>query len=75
MPGGGPPPDVTARRQGGWGPAPHRMTTKRTIRPQWIWLMVILGVVIAGTFFVADAGGYTRIDSSAALQLIKDDKV
>ncbi len=37
--------------------------------------MVILGVVIAGTFFFADAGGYTRIDTSAALQLIKDDKV
>jgi cell division protease FtsH len=51
------------------------MTKKRTIRPQWIWLMVILGVVIAGTFFFADTGGSTRIDTSAALQLIKDGKV
>ncbi len=51
------------------------MTTKRTIRPQWLWLLVILGVIFAVTFFFSDSGSGTRIDTSAALQLVKDGRV
>ena len=51
------------------------MTTKRIIRPQLLWLLVIGAAVLSLMFFFSDSGGYTRIDTSAALQLITDDKV
>ena len=51
------------------------MTTKRVIRPQWlILILLVLGVMVFLTFF-SDSGGYTRVDTSAALELVAQDKV
>ncbi len=51
------------------------MTTKRAIRPQWL-IIILLGVgLTAFLMFFSDSGGYTRVDTSAALELISQDKV
>ncbi len=51
------------------------MTTKRAIRPQWL-IFILLGVgLTAFLMFFSDSGGYTRVDTSAALELISQDKV
>ncbi len=51
------------------------MATKRSIRPQWIWLMAILGVIFVMTYVFSDTGGFVRVDTSAAIKLIQDEKV
>ena len=51
------------------------MKTKRTVRPQLAWLLLIVLVLFGLTFFLSDTSGMQRIDTSASLKLIQEDKV
>jgi len=51
------------------------MTTKRAIRPQWLIFILLAVGLTAFLMFFSDSGGYTRVDTSAALDLIATDKV
>ena len=51
------------------------MKTKRIARPQLLWLVLIAAGLFSMMALFSDTGGYTRVDTSAALQLISEDKV
>ncbi len=51
------------------------MKTKRIARPQLLWLVLIAAGLFSMMALFSDTGGYTRIDTSAALQLLSEDKV
>ena len=53
------------------------MQTKRPTRrmPWFGWLSIGLVVLLGTSMLFNDSGGYTRVDTSAALDLIKNDKV
>ncbi|MBK8468511.1 MAG: ATP-dependent zinc metalloprotease FtsH [Candidatus Phosphoribacter sp.] len=51
------------------------MKTKRKIRPQWLVLLFLSGGLLTFLMFSSGAGGSTRIDTSAALELVAQDKV
>ena len=51
------------------------MKTKRTIRPQLAWLLIIVLGLFGLTFFLSDTSGMQRIDTSASIKLIQEDKV
>ena len=48
---------------------------RRAIRPQWLIFILLAVGLTAFLMFFSDSGGYTRIDTSAALELIAADKV
>jgi cell division protease FtsH len=51
------------------------MKTKRIARPQLLWLVLIAAGLFSMMALFSDSGGSTRIDTSAALQLISEGKV
>ncbi|MEO5982808.1 MAG: ATP-dependent zinc metalloprotease FtsH [Pedococcus sp.] len=50
------------------------MDFKRILRAPLFWVVAVIAITLM-VFSFSDAGGYTRIDTSAAQQLIKDNKV
>ncbi|MEI2766378.1 MAG: ATP-dependent zinc metalloprotease FtsH [Dermatophilaceae bacterium] len=50
------------------------MNAKRLLRMPMTWVLVVLGVLMFTVFF-SDTGGYTRVDTSAAMELITTDRV
>ena len=50
------------------------MDFKRILRAPLFWVVAIVAITLM-VFSFSDAGGFTRIDTSAAQQLIKDKKV
>ncbi len=50
------------------------MNAKRLLRMPMTWILVVLGVLMFTVFF-SDSGGYTRVDTSAVMDLINQDKV
>ena len=50
------------------------MNFKRILRAPLFWVVAVIAVTLM-VFSLSDAGGYTRIDTSAAQQLITEKKV
>ena len=50
------------------------MNAKRILRLPTTWVILVLALVLS-FFLFSDTGGYTRIDTSAVMQLINDGKV
>src|SRR5690349_21606332 len=50
------------------------MDFKRILRAPLFWVVAVVAITLT-VFSFSDAGGYTRIDTSAAQQLISDKKV
>ena len=50
------------------------MDFKRILRTPMVWVVLIVGIGVL-LLSLQGAGGFTRIDTSAAEQLINDDKV
>ena len=51
------------------------MCIRDSIRPQLAWLLIIVLGLFGLTFFLSDTSGMQRIDTSASIKLIQEDKV